>query len=106
MRLQNQDAPGDGGQNIQEFARLVQVIEKTATENRVEYPVGGRVPHIVADELQVRKIDFGLHVAADLDVGFAYIDPQGLKSEPRELHRVAALETAQIGDAQTGCVGG
>ena len=106
MRLQNQDAPGDGGQHIQEFARLVQVIEQTAAENRVEYPVGCRVPHIVADELQVRKIDFGLHVTADLDIGFAHVDPQGLESEPRELHRVAALETAQIGDAQAGLVGG
>src|ERR1700722_7484098 len=106
MRLQNQHTPGDGGQDVQEFARLVQVIEQTAAKYGVEHAVFRRIPDVVADELQVRKIDLGLHVTADLDIGFAHVDSHRLESEPSELHRVAALETAEVGDAQAGLIGG
>src|ERR1700721_1798803 len=60
MRLQNQDAPGDGGQDVEEFARLVQMIKESAAESRVECTVLRNVPHIVADELQGRTIDLVL----------------------------------------------
>src|ERR1700728_3702567 len=106
MSLKNQNAPGDGGQNVQEFARLVQMIEEAAAERRIEYTVRRDVPHIVADELQVRKIDLGLHVAAGFDVRFAYIESHRLKSQPREFDRVAPFEGAQVGDAQAGFVAG
>src|ERR1700722_13901111 len=33
MLLQDQDAPGDGGQDVEEFARFVQVIKETAAES-------------------------------------------------------------------------
>src|ERR1700679_3046236 len=82
------------------------MIKEAAAERRVECTVGRDVPHIVADELQVRKIDLGLHVAAGFDVGFAYVESHRLESQPREFDRVAPFEAAQGGDAEGGFVAG
>src|ERR1700733_6835451 len=47
-----------------------------------------------------------LHVTTRLDIQFAYIEPQCLKTKTCEFDGVATLEAAQIGDAQLPLIAG
>jgi hypothetical protein len=80
VRIQDQNSAGYFRQNVKEFPRLIQMIEKPTTEHDVEDAVFFNVPDIVYYELEVRQIDLGFRIATCFDVQWAHIDAQRLEA--------------------------
>lgn len=94
MGLEDQNALRLSRQEVQKLARLVDVIEQPAAEGHIKLAIIPDIPHVIADEFEIRQFDFRLDVAARLDVGFADIETQCLPAQARKFNGVTTFETA------------
>src|ERR1035438_4328409 len=96
VSIDNDDPPAHLRHQIDELARLIQVIKEATAEYRIEDTILRQVLDIITRESQVGQIGPRFDSLTILKIALSNLDAQRIKSGAREFEGIATLEAPKI----------
>ena|ERR1019366_3569426 len=81
---------------IEEFVRLIQVVQEATAKNYIEDTILGQVVDIITRERQVGEIGRRFDALTIVKIALPDLDAQRIETSTRQFDGIATLETAKI----------
>ena len=96
VSIDNDDPAAHLRHQIDEFARLIQMIKEATAENRIEDTILRQVVDIITRECQVGQIGSRFDSLTILKIALPDLDAQRIETSTREFDGIATLEAPKI----------